>query len=114
MDALPVTYSDNASAGAPVLDIDCALFGDASSFIAILDPHIPKFPPSCVSAFVSAADLFTEQSDLISASRGTKTVRPVHSRPPSRPRSLYQCPVIKMSPFNFQAIAFLSAEAPLQ
>lgn len=30
------------------------------------------------------------------------------------PRSLYQCPVIKMSPFNFQAIAFPSAESSLQ
>lgn len=61
MAALRATYSDNMSGmkiwmlhdlmwRAPLRDIDRALFGDASSFVAVRDPHIPKFPSSRVTA----------------------------------------------------------------
>lgn len=39
-------------------DIDRALFGDASSFEAVRDPHITKLPPSRVSALYRPDDLF--------------------------------------------------------
>lgn len=54
-------------------------------------------------ALCGPADLFPrQQSDLISTSGGTMSGRPC-TQP--LPRSLYQCPVIKMSPFHFRAIA---------
>jgi len=80
----------------------------------------PKFPPSRVSALYRPMTfyfflllfflfsffpllLFLLQSDLISTWGGTMS-GPACTQP--LPRSLYQCPVIKMSPFNFRAIAF--------
>lgn len=61
MAVLHVTYSDNMSAmkigtlhdliwRASPRDIERALFGDASSFVARRDIHIPKVPARCVSA----------------------------------------------------------------
>ncbi|CAK6973927.1 SKI family transcriptional corepressor 1%2C partial [Scomber scombrus] len=93
MGALHVTYSDNMTGmriwmlhdliwRASPWDIDRALFGDASSFRAVRDPHIPKFPPSCVSALCRPMTFFPEQSDLISTSGGTMSGRPVHSHYP--------------------------------
>lgn len=68
MSALPVTYADNVCAMKPrplreliwrasSRDIERALFGDASSFLPGRDIHIPKFPPSCVSALCRPGDL---------------------------------------------------------
>ncbi len=69
MAPLHVTYSDNMSEmkiwmlhdliwRASLRDIDRALFGDASSFLAVRDLHIPKFPPSCVSALYRPMTFF--------------------------------------------------------
>lgn len=72
------------SSGGPLSGILTALlFGDASSFLPLPDLYIPKIPPSCLSAFVPAGDLFSpEQSDLISTSGGTMSGRHVHSHYP--------------------------------
>ena len=67
MAARAVTYPDNMSGRrtrplrdliwqASSLDIERALFGDASSFLLVRDIHIPKFPPSCVSALCRPGD----------------------------------------------------------
>lgn len=131
MAVLHVTYSDNTSGmkigtlhdliwRASPRDIERALFGDASSFAARRDIHIPKVPARCVSAVCrpltfffspSHLPLLSEQSHLISTSGGTMSGPPC-SQP--LPTALYQCPVIKMSPFNFRSVALLSAEFLLQ
>lgn len=89
---------------APLRGIDRALFGDASSFL----PSYSQIPTELRLRFVSAGDLSAERSGSISTGGGTMS-----GTQPS-PTSLYQCPVIKMSPFNFRAFAFLSAESFLQ
>lgn len=102
------------SSGGPALGILSALcLGDASSFAAHRDARIPKVPARCVSALCRPLTfpplLSPHQSHLISTSGGTIRARArVASHYPHCP--FYQCPVIKMSPFNFRSVALLSAD----
>lgn len=102
------------SSGGPARGILSALcLGDASSFAAHRDARIPKVPVRCVSALCRPLTFpplpSPHQSHLISTSGGTMRGRArVASHYPHCP--FYQCPVIKMSPFNFRSVALLSTD----